>query len=391
MLESLLNLIPERTSGIDCSGLVGSEKALLVSRIYKKHGMPVFVILPSQKDAERFMQDLRFFMEDCSEQILYFPSYNLLPFKHLAYHNETAATRISTLFHLIEGSRPAIVVTTAEALIQKIIPRHEISEYAELIMEGEDLDRDLLIEKLIAGGYTRTVIVEEPGDFCIRGGIIDIFPPIYSEPLRIELYGETVDSIRIFSASSQRKTQSIQEAVVLPAREAILKKDRIDHILNRVRKQASELDMRVTAVRDVVERIKKEGVFPGIESLISVIYSKLETLFDYAPSRSLFILDEPSGLEKAAEKSWDQISKNFVKAMDEKRLCVEPYTQYLDWQETFELLAGTKPLSLQMLPVTRGGVMQMSRIFDMIFRLKITAPCGRTSSIKKIKSCSFYP
>jgi len=355
LLNSLLGLIPDRKSGIDCSGLVGSEKAFIVSRIYKKHRIPVFVIVPSPKDAERFVQDLRFFMEDFDEEIIYFPPYNLLPFKHLAYHNETAATRISTLFQLIEGIRPPLVVTTAGALIQKIIPRHEISGYAELIMEGEELDRDLLIEKLIAGGYTRTVIVEEPGDFCIRGGIIDVFPPIYSDPLRIELYGDMVDSIRIFSASSQRKTQSIKEAIVLPAREAILKKDRIDRILNRVRKQASELDMRVTAVREVVDRIKKEGVFPGIESLISVIYSKLETLFDYAPSNSLFILDEPSGLEKTAEKSWEQISRNFVKAREEKRLCVEPHTQYLQWQEVFELLAGKKPLSLQMLHVTRGA------------------------------------
>ncbi len=355
LFESFLNRIPERESGMDCSGLVGSEKAFLVSKIYKKHRMPVFIILSSPKDAERFMQDLRFFMEDFAEQIIYFPPYNLLPFKHLAYHNETAATRISTLFQLIEWSRPPIVVTTAEALIQKIIPRHEISGYAELLMEGEDVDRDLLIEKLIAGGYTRTVIVEEPGDFCIRGGIIDVFSPLYSEPLRVELYGDTVDSIRIFSASSQRKTKSIKEAVVLPAREAILEKGRIDQILNRVRRQASVLDMRVTAVREIVEQIKNEGVFPGLESLISMIYSKLETLFDYAPARSIFILDEPSGLERAAEKSWDQISRNFFKAMDEKRLCVEPSTQNLDWKEVFELLKGAKPLSLQMLPVTMGA------------------------------------
>ena len=73
-------------------------------------------------------------------------------------------------------------------MLQKIIPKPEISGYAELVLEGEDLERDLLIDKLISGGYQRAAVVEEPGDFCVRGGIVDIYTPLYSEPIRIELF-----------------------------------------------------------------------------------------------------------------------------------------------------------------------------------------------------------
>ncbi|MCK4469885.1 MAG: transcription-repair coupling factor, partial [Desulfobacterales bacterium] len=222
-LKSLIDLIPCRNSGIECTGLSGSDRAFLVSKIYMERRMPVVVLTASSKDAETLLEDLRFFSKDLQKASIYFPPYNILPFKGLSYHNETAAKRISALYRLIEDETPLVVVTTVSALLQRLIPKLMLSDYAELIMAGEDIDRDLLIEKLISGGYVRAAIVEEPGDFCVRGGILDIYSPLYSDPLRIELFGETVDSLRFFSAATQRRIENIQEAIILPAREAILK------------------------------------------------------------------------------------------------------------------------------------------------------------------------
>ena len=352
-LQSLIDLIPGRNSGIDCIGLSGSDRAYLTSRLYIKHRMPIFVIVPSPKDGEIFLEDLRFFTKRLTPPIIYFPPYNILPFTQLSYHSETAAERISTLYRIIVNEVPPIVVTTVGALLQKLIPKQEICNYAELIMVGEEIDRDILIEKLISGGYVRSMIVEEPGDFCIRGGILDVFSPLYSDPLRIELFGDTIDSLRFFSAASQRKTKSIQEAVILPAREAILKKECMAQIINHVREQASSLDIPVTKVRDLVDRIKQEGIFPGIESLISMIYPRLDTFFDYLPDNALFILLEPKDLEKAAEESWEQASKNFVTARNKSRLCVEPDMLYLKWSKGEEILTQKKPLTAKMLPVSK--------------------------------------
>jgi len=361
-IRSLIDSIPDRDCCVDCTGLSGSEKAYLVSRVYMEHRAPVVVIVPSQKDAEWYLEDLRFFSGSLSPPIVYFPSYNILPFKYLSYHNETAAKRISSLYRLIESEAPPIVVTTASALLEKIIPKQEICDYAELIMAGEEIDRDLVVEKLVSGGYVRSTIVEEPGDFCIRGGILDVFSPLYSDPLRIELFGDTVESLRFFSAANQRSIKNIQEAVILPAREVILKKERIDQIISRVREQASKLDIPVTVARNLVDRIKKEGFFPGIESLVPLIYSDLDTLFDYVPNNALFILMEPTDLEKAAKQSRQQATDSFVAACNEARLCVAPDSLYLKWSKAKEIFKRKKLLKVKMLPVSEG-VLDNKRTF----------------------------
>ncbi|MCP4105363.1 MAG: transcription-repair coupling factor, partial [Desulfobacteraceae bacterium] len=294
--------------------------------------------------------DLRFFSE--SLPIINFPSYNILPFKFLSYHNETAAKRISALYRLTEYSTPPIVVTTADAVLQKLIPRKELLDYTELIMEGEDTDPDALVSKLVSGGYVRSAIVEEPGDFSIRGGILDIFSPLYPDPLRIELFGDTVESLRFFSASTQRTVRNISEAIIIPAREAILKKEHMSQIIKQLKKQSVEHDISVAKTRDLIDRISNEGVFPGIESLIPLIYPKLDTFFDYMPDNSLFILAEPKELGNAAEIFQSKALKNYRDASSEDRLCVEPDALYLKWPDAKQILLQKKPLSLKMLPGT---------------------------------------
>jgi transcription-repair coupling factor (superfamily II helicase) len=353
-IRSLIDSIPDKDFCIDCTGLAGSEKAYLVSRVYREHKTPVVVIVPSQKDAELYLEDLQYFLGSLSPHVVYFPSYNISPFKNLSYHNETAAKRISSLYRLLDSDTPQILVTTASALLEKIIPKQEICDFAELIMAGEEMDRDLLVEKLVTGGYVRTTIVEEPGDFCVRGGIIDVFSPLYSDPLRIELFGETVESLRFFSAANQLKIKNIQEAVILPAREAVLKKERIDQIISRVRKQASKQDIPVTMARNLVDRIKKEGFFPGVESLIPLIYPDLNILFDYVPNNALFVLMEPVELEQAAEQSQQQALDNFIAACNEARLCVAPDSLYLKWAKVKDIFRRKRLLKVKMLPVFEG-------------------------------------
>jgi transcription-repair coupling factor (superfamily II helicase) len=351
-IESLTNVIRETTFNVDCMGLSGSDKAYLAYRLYLEIDAPVVVIVPSAQEAETFLSDIRFFSEKLNPPILYFPPYNISPFKYVSYHNATAAMRISSLYQIIDAKTPPIVVTSISALIQNIIPKQEIIDYAELILINEELDTELLIRKLISGGYTRSVIAEEPGDFCIRGGIIDVFSPLYPNPLRIELFGDTVESIRFFSAVNQRTIEKTTEAIILPAREIILKMERMDQVISRVREQASKLDIPVTKVRELIHRIKNEGVFPGIESLIPLIYPKLDTLFDYIPDHAPFVLSDPVELEKAAGQSILQASNSFDTACNEARLCVEPDNLYQKWSKVQDILKNKKLVTIRHFPLS---------------------------------------
>jgi transcription-repair coupling factor (superfamily II helicase) len=334
------------------TGLSGAERSYFINRLAMQHRQPVVVIAPSTKEAEACLDDLDFFFKKPGPRLIYFPPYNISPFGSLSYHNETAAKRIRSLYQLVEGDAPPLVVTTISAMIQKIIPKKEIINYAELVMVGEDFDREKLVGKLMAGGYERSAMVEEPGDFCIRGGILDIFSPLYPDPIRIELFGDTVESLRFFSAVSQRTIKNIREAVILPAREIILESSRMNQIISRIRTQSSRLEIPVTRARALIHRIRKVGVFAGIESLIPLIYPDPDSFFDYVPENAFFILMEPVELEKSADQTLHLASGSFDAAQKEARLCVEPDRLYLTWQEVKAILKRKTTLAVKKLHVS---------------------------------------
>ena len=353
-VQALFAQIATRDRSITCLGLNGSDRAYLVSKIYHQLRIPMLVVAPSIKEAESFLENLRFFNPDVDFPLFSFPAYNILPFKFLAYHNETAARRISTLYQMLTSNLAPLVVTSIDALFQKIIPKQEIVNYAELLVVGEEVQRDDLIEKLVSGGYAHASIVEEPGDFCVRGGIVDIYCPLYADPIRIDFFGDRVESIRIFSAASQRTLKSIDEAIVLPAREMVLNKEFLPPIINRIRSRAAELEIPVTEIRKIVNSVRQGQGFPGIESLLPMIYPRLDSVFDYLPDKSLVISTGNGELERAATDCEDLIAQNFAAACQSKKLCVDPATLYLSWSEIKDLISQNKPLVFKMLEVQQS-------------------------------------
>ncbi|MDM8556211.1 transcription-repair coupling factor [Desulfococcaceae bacterium HSG7] len=362
--DTMIGHIHSRSGAFHCTGISGSERAYLVSKIYQKHKRPLTVITATSKDAERFKENLEFFLPSGASPVCVFPPYNILPFKQLAYHSETAARRIRILHQLTEDVRPPILVTSISAFVQKMAPKKIMQQYSELIMAGEETDRDQLIRKLVEGGYTRAAIVEEPGDYCVRGGILDVFSPLYKHPLRIEFFGDLVESLRFFSVTTQRKKGDFQEAVIVPAREAILKRNNLEHFIRRVKKQAAELDLSGDKVREIIERIKKEGLFQGIEGLISLLYDKLDILSDYLPDNTLLVLSEPRNIANTADKEWEQATKNFITARNDGRLCVPPQDLYLKWSQAQKMLNSLRPLSFHALAVSSGDPAMFEDSFD---------------------------
>ncbi len=348
---ALLNDICKAKARNICTGVGNAHSAYMIARCYKERPAPLMLLAATTEVAQRFMEDLTFFIGSTTAPIFFFPPYNILPFKFIAYHNDTAAKRIEILYRLITHERPPLIVTTIAALLQKIVPKKTLTEYAELVMEGEEIAYDRLAAKLVAGGYTHTTLVEEPGDFCARGGILDVYSPLHADPIRIELFGDMVESIRFFSATTQRKLNNISEAIILPAKEVVLDSDQLDQIVGRIRRRAARMELPVSQVRVLIERIKKEGIFPGAESLIALMYPQLSTLFDYLPEDTHFFLSEPDELDEAAQKLMQQADENYRLACRENKLCVEPVNLYLPWTEAQNRLQSKSTTAFKMLPV----------------------------------------
>jgi transcription-repair coupling factor (superfamily II helicase) len=353
--SDIAEIVVGRRQPIEVCGVSGSERAYLLAAVQTRQRQPMMVVAASAEEGLRLAEDLRFFSHGQGLPVLFFSAYPLSPLKFLSYHNQTASDRIQVLYRLMTEAAPCVVVTTVQALLQRLVPRNELNRYAELLQEGEEIDRERLIAKLISGGYLRTAIVEEPGDFSVRGGIVDVFSPLYSDPLRIELFGDRVESLRFFSAADQRRLSGGAEAVLLPAREAILRPDLLPEILNRIRLQAAELDVPVSQVRRVATQFAHQEGFPGIESLLPLVYPHLDYLGDYLPSNTLVVLAGPEQLDRAGREFAEQVQGNFQTARQNHQLCVTPESLYLSWEEVRRRLAAPPPLTFKTLEVVGGA------------------------------------
>jgi len=334
----------------NCTGLSRPALAYLILQLFPRIRRPVVVVADSRQEADRWVQDLEFFFARTAVPILKFAPYHLMPFKSLAYHNEAAAARIRTLYRMMTGEAP-IVVTSVEACLQRLIPKRRMADYAELVMVHEEIDRDRLIEKLTSGGYARTAITEEPGDVSVRGGVLDVFSPLYPDPLRLELDGNRVVSLRFFSAATQRKRGDVSEAVLLPAREAILEPGSLDTVISRIRKEAAVLEMGVSHTREVVRQIKEGLPVENMEGLLPLIYDRLDTFPDYIPEEALVVLHEPDSLQHAAAAFQEALVQNYHAACNENRLCVPPESLFVEWEAFLPSLAPRKVLGCNALAV----------------------------------------
>ncbi len=344
-----------RNAELSLTGLSGADRAYAVDRIYRHRPAPMLVVLASVKEAEIFFEDLKFFGGADPVPAVYFPSYNLSPFKSLSYHSETAAQRIRTLYQLVENHPPPVVVASLAAAMQRLLPKKELCDYADLLQQGEEIDREDLILRLTNGGYARAAIVEEPGDFCVRGAVVDIFSPRYEEPLRIEQYGDLVESIRFFSAATQRTMETVLEGVILPAREAIIRDDRLDEVTAAVRTRAAEQDLAVGKIRSMVDEIRRSRTLSGVESLLPLIYPETDTIFDYIGPAGLVVGIEPGELKASAEAAYGKVEANYRSAVSEGRLCVEPDRLYLNWERIRSRMADFPGIAVKTLAVDRPG------------------------------------
>ncbi len=333
----------------------GSHKAYLTSKWYSSSKVSILVILKDTKKTIEFLDELNFFLPDKKDKIVFFPGYHILPFKSLAYHKETSTNRLASLSKIMNsGSEPLIIVTVVDTILQKLIPKKNLNDFAELIIANEEIDRDALILKLESGGYNKTSLVEDPGEYSVRGGILDIFSPGEKYPVRIEFFGDLVESLRYFSVFTQRGVKEIYETIIIPATEAILTRENLPHILARLRQAGTLARLEASKIRAYVNETREFGRFPGVESMLSIVYEELDTFFDYIPENTLLVMDSPDDLESRAMDFENKALINYKATAAESRLCVEPDSIYLKWDKIKSFIKSKKQISFKSFDLVNG-------------------------------------
>lgn len=238
-------------------------------------------------------------------EIITFPAWDCLPYDRVSPHSEITAHRVAALSGLIEWGRnprrvPRILITTVNAATQRVSPREALSGNIFQARRGAWLETDVLSAYLQKSGYIRTETVREPGEYAIRGGIIDLYPSGYEEPLRLDLFGDEIESIRSFDPISQRTNKKLSRFSIHPATEFFLDEESI----RRFRARYREL---FGAVRDddpLYEAVSEGRRYNGMDHWLPLFFDKLETLFDYVPGAHI-TLDHLA--EQARQERFEQI------------------------------------------------------------------------------------
>ncbi|WP_049623187.1 transcription-repair coupling factor [Frateuria defendens] len=299
----------------------GSARALLVAEAARSHNGLLVAVTRDTQRAHTLEDELRLFAGDLP--VLHFPDWETLPYDVFSPHPEVVSQRIATLYRLPSTQRGVLVVPVA-TLMQRIAPRTHITGSGLVVAKGQKLDLAAEQRRLEASGYRNVPQVAEPGDFAVRGALIDIFPMGAAEPYRVELFDDEVESIRSFDPETQRSQHPVDKVELLPAREFPLTEDAAKDFRSRLRERFP-IDIR----RCPLYQDMKEGVTPGgIEYYLPLFFAQTATLFDYLADDALFVLGE--GVLDAAEQFWGQTAERYEqRAHDIERPVLPPAELYL--------------------------------------------------------------
>ena len=319
--------------GRPLTGLVEGARALVLTLLAQRTERRLLVIVPDDVALEAWQRDLAAFaslLGRDQDRIVALPAMDADPWAGIPPHPEVAKERVVALGKLSRGEVD-FLLTPARALLGWLPSPQELAERIRIVREGDTLPPDRFVLEAMRSGYRRVEIVSAPGEFSRRGGIIDVFPPDSEEPVRLELFGDTIDSMRAFDTDHQRSTGLLDRAVIGPAVESPPSDDavaRLSRYLEGGVERAREDHGPVREMRERLEQLQTQGYLPGLEALAAITADRPVTLFEHAGEMTT-IVDEPERVEAElgrafndAEQAWGESEDRILPPPDE--LLVNP-------------------------------------------------------------------
>ncbi len=285
------------------TGLSGSFSSALISALYENIRRPMLIIAPDENSASALYYDLKTFL--LPNEIFHLCARGIYPFQMKATYFETTGCRLEALYHL--NRNHSVVVASATSIAERTIPPNRLANSILEITEGDELEMDKLSKFLHNSGYKRVTMVEEVGDFAVRGGIMDLFPPTTEHPIRIEFFGDEIESIREFSVATQGSLVNRKKITVLPRREFQISEDKLV-------KQLEKLPS------DQIDALHKESLvndpMPGLEWIIPSTGATTSSVLDYISKDAIVILFEPETIKDKIEEFLSRSSEYKGNAAD---------------------------------------------------------------------------
>ncbi len=295
---------------VHATGVAGGATGLVVAAIAARAKRPVIAVTADVDTARALAADASFLLgqrdaDDAEAEgattlgrVLLFVPNEASPYAEVNPDRRAAQTRLATLFHLAMGLPYDVLVCPIAALARKVVPRDDVMEHSELLVAGQEIDRDALASRLATTGYVRSPLVEDPGTFAVRGALLDVWAPSAPHPVRVEFYGDLVLSIKAFDPDEQRTRAEVPEVWLSPAREAILTAANVDRARDRVRGVCDAVDLPSSKARPLVDDVTSGRTFFGAEGFLPA-FVDLAPLASYLADDAVFVLEDPPAITRA--------------------------------------------------------------------------------------------
>ena len=327
MPTTLLNPpLPGNTGSVGWSNLHGAAFGLAVAEACIAHEGLLLVVMDDPRQLHLLEREVRFFLGtgDPEVPVVHFPSWECLPYDVFSPHQDIISERLRLLARL-SAMRRGVLLTSSENLMQRLPPVDYVLGHSFSVNVGDRLDLDALRDRLANAHYFSVSQVVSPGEFAVRGGIVDVFPTGSESPFRIDLFDDEVESIRYFDPDSQRSSERTGSIELLPAREFPMTDEGIQ-TFRRAFRRAFEGDPRK---QSVYAEVSEGNTPPGIEFFFPLFFDHTATLYDYLPENCLCVQEQ--GLANTVQTRWAEINDRYENAgYDPGRKLLPPEMLYLN-------------------------------------------------------------
>jgi transcription-repair coupling factor (superfamily II helicase) len=341
-------------------GLVGSQRALVIAGLIASVQGPIIIVTPGESEATALADDLNGLQID--RDVMIFPVWQSMPLEVFSHSNDLTIQRLSVLEALVADQSPVIIVSI-EALMRRLVPAEIFRSERRYIQVGQQLDLEDLQRFLVRHGYERLDLIEGPGQYSIRGGIIDIYPMTGENPVRIELWDDEVDSVRTFDIASQRSLENIREIEITPAREIVISEDdwsagreRLSeeyksHSKRLHRTASVDAQHQLTAqVETWLTRLEKPSYHEGLEQLLPFFYPQPVNLLDYLPLGVPVLVDDPLRVKEVVDAIQKERGETHSELLLKGKVLPSQYEIYLDWRQTMAKIERRQTIYFSFLP-----------------------------------------
>jgi transcription-repair coupling factor (superfamily II helicase) len=335
-------------------GVITAARPYLVASLYQRLDRPIVLVTARTEQASRWTDQLRIWTG--SRAIYPFPEPDALPYERVPWARETVSDRLSALTALVRWPapeeakhEPPFIVVPARALMHKTLPVREFRLGLRQYRQGQIIDLQRTLALWVEHGYRPDTVVEEPGTFSRRGGLLDVFPPNLLHPVRIELFGDEIDSLRLFDPTTQRSERRIEQFALAPATEAL------PRLAPFAAERTADLDLSLChpparmEYQEDLANLEQGSYFRGIEFYLPFFYSQPATILDYLPADGLCIVDDWDALMANVEdvdQHAQALQADLVKAGELPSNLAAKQVPYFAWEDLRELLLSRRPLVL---------------------------------------------